>query len=175
VTFKTLAMTVRLSTSLPPRSDVGEADNSIRRIIQEDGDNNDDQVIPRKSAIRRENVNAMELTMGLDAMSADFLDWVLKAKCRDWLKSLSRRDPRACIKTFFDDVALDGADTIEDPDGRGFHPELCEFVCFPLLCDSWLSTSNNHFSSPRFLINSESTAIHVSTLQRIQCMASDIC
>lgn len=73
---------------------------------------------------RRSNIDALNLSMGLTEDSCDFLDWVIKAKCRDWLKSLSRRDPRACIKSFFDDVAKDGADDIEDPNGKGFHPEL---------------------------------------------------
>jgi len=77
----------------------------------------------RKSVNRRSCINAINLQMGLDSESANFLDMVLKAKGRDWLKSLSRRDPRACIKAFFDDIALDGADSIEEP-GKGFHPEL---------------------------------------------------
>jgi hypothetical protein len=78
----------------------------------------------RKSTVRRANVNASELTMGLSDLSADFLDLMLKSKGIDWLKSLSLRDPRFCIKMFFDDVARDGADGIEDPNGKGFHPEL---------------------------------------------------
>lgn len=80
--------------------------------------------VVRKSTVRRQNVNASELTMGLSDLSANFLDLMLKSKGIDWLKSLSLRDPRFCIKMFFDDVAKDGADAIEDPDGRGFHPEL---------------------------------------------------
>lgn len=78
----------------------------------------------RHSTVRRNNVNASELTMGLSDLSADFLDLMLKSKGIDWLKSLSLRDPRFCIKMFFDDVARDGADGIEDPEGKGFHPEL---------------------------------------------------
>ncbi|KAL7534355.1 hypothetical protein ACHAWF_004810, partial [Thalassiosira exigua] len=76
----------------------------------------------RKSVIRRDNVDAKTLTMGLDLESANFLDWMTQAKCQEWLKSLKFRDPRANIKEFFDDVARDGADRIEEPDG--FKPEL---------------------------------------------------
>jgi hypothetical protein len=87
-----------------------------------------EEVVPnstgRRGSARRKNINASELTMGLSDLSADFLDLMLKSKGIDWLKSLSLRDPRFCIKMFFDDVARDGADGIEDPDGKGFHPEL---------------------------------------------------
>lgn len=76
----------------------------------------------RKSVLRRENIDASMMSMGLDEISANFLDFVAEAKCRDWLKSLSRRDPRYCIKAFFDDVAMDGADNIEKE--NGFQPEL---------------------------------------------------
>lgn len=71
---------------------------------------------------RRENLDAKSLTMGLDMESANFLDWMTQAKCQEWLKSLSRRDPRANIKSFFDDLARDGADNIEEE--NGFQPEL---------------------------------------------------
>ena len=76
----------------------------------------------RKSVLRRENIDANAMTMGMDEISANFLDFLSEAKCRDWLKSLSRRDPRYCIKAFFDDVAKDGADNIEKE--HGFQPEL---------------------------------------------------
>ena len=76
----------------------------------------------RKSVVRRENIDASAMSMGLDELSANFLDFVSEAKCRDWLKSLSRRDPRYCIKAFFDDMAMDGADNIEKE--NGFQPEL---------------------------------------------------
>jgi hypothetical protein len=76
----------------------------------------------RKSVIRRENIDANAISMGLDELSANFLDFVAEAKCRDWLRSLSRCDPRYCIKAFFDDVAMDGADNIEKE--NGFQPEL---------------------------------------------------
>jgi len=76
----------------------------------------------RKSVMRRDNLDVKSLTMGLDMESANFLDWMTQAKCQEWLKSLSRRDPRACIRTFFDDVARDGADSIEEE--NGFQPEL---------------------------------------------------
>jgi hypothetical protein len=76
----------------------------------------------RKSVLRRENIDASAMTMGMDELSANFLDFVSEAKCRDWLRSLSRRDPRYCIKAFFDDVATDGADNIEEE--NGFQPEL---------------------------------------------------
>lgn len=74
------------------------------------------------STVRRVNLNATELTMGLNDDSADFLELVHKSRRRDWLKSLSLRDPRFCIKTFFDDIASDGVDSIEDR--KDFHPEL---------------------------------------------------
>lgn len=76
----------------------------------------------RKSVLRRENINASAITMGLDEESANFLDFVSEAKCREWLKSLSRCDPRYNIKAFFDDLAKDGADNIEKE--NGFQPEL---------------------------------------------------
>jgi hypothetical protein len=75
----------------------------------------------RRSSARRTNIDQRELTMGLSDLSADFLDLVLKSKGADWLKSLSLRDPRFCIKMFFDDVAKDGANKIED---GVFAPEL---------------------------------------------------
>lgn len=71
---------------------------------------------------RRVCIDANSLTMGLDDESADFLDFMTQAKCEEWLKSLCRRDPRACIKAFFDDVARDGADNIEEEDC--FRPEM---------------------------------------------------
>ncbi|KAL3821634.1 hypothetical protein ACHAXA_006054 [Cyclostephanos tholiformis] len=71
---------------------------------------------------RRSCIDANSLTMGLDDESASFLDFMTQAKCEEWLRSLCRRDPRACIKTFFDDVARDGADHIEEE--GGFQPEL---------------------------------------------------
>ena len=73
-------------------------------------------------SVRRDNIDHHSLTMGLNEESANFLDFMAVEKCNDWLKSLSRRDPRACIKAFFDDVARDGADNIEDE--NGFQPEL---------------------------------------------------
>ncbi|EJK77506.1 hypothetical protein THAOC_00659 [Thalassiosira oceanica] len=73
-------------------------------------------------SVRRDNIDHHSLTMGLDEESANFLDFMAVEKCNDWLKSLSRRDPRACIKAFFDDVARDGADNIEEE--NGFQPEL---------------------------------------------------
>jgi 3',5'-cyclic-nucleotide phosphodiesterase len=76
----------------------------------------------RSMTSRRSGVDVNTLTMGLDAESANFLDFMTQAKCEDWLRSLSRRDPRACIKMFFDDVARDGADRIEED--NGFQPEL---------------------------------------------------
>ncbi|KAL7539749.1 hypothetical protein ACHAXR_009571 [Thalassiosira sp. AJA248-18] len=80
------------------------------------------EMVSRKSvSVRRDNLDAKSLTMGLDLDSANFLDWMNQAKCQEWLKSLSRRDPRACIKMFFDDVARDGADSIEH---KEFQPEL---------------------------------------------------
>ena len=80
------------------------------------------QAESRKSvSCRRDNIDAKALTMGLDLDSANFLDFMVEAKCQEWLKSLSKRDPRACIKAFFDDVARDGADTIEE---KPFQPEL---------------------------------------------------
>ena len=72
-------------------------------------------------SIRRDNLDQRELLMGLSDLSADFLDLVLKSKGIDWLKSLSLRDPRYNIKVFFDDVAKDGANKIED---GIFQPEL---------------------------------------------------
>lgn len=74
-----------------------------------------------RGSMRRDNVDQRELLMGLSDLSADFLDLVLKSKGCDWLKSLSLRDPRFCIKTFFDDVAKDGANSIEE---GIFQPEL---------------------------------------------------
>jgi 3',5'-cyclic-nucleotide phosphodiesterase len=71
---------------------------------------------------RRVCIDANSLTMGLDDESADFLDFMTQAKCEEWLKSLCRRDPRSCIKTFFDDVARDGVDNIEEE--NGFRPDL---------------------------------------------------
>ena len=76
----------------------------------------------RMSVLRRESLDVKSLTMGLDADSANFLDWQAQAKCQEWLRLFSRRDPRACIKTFFDDVARHGADSIEEE--NGFQPEL---------------------------------------------------
>ena len=77
----------------------------------------------RKSmTTRRECLDAKQLTMGLDLNSANFLDWMTQAKCEEWLKSLRMRDPRFCIKQFFDDVARDGADSIEEE--NSFQPEL---------------------------------------------------
>lgn len=76
----------------------------------------------RKSMIRRENLDASQLTMGLNMESANYLDWMAQEKCQEWLKSLRMRDPRYCIKAFFDDVARDGADSIEED--NGFQPEL---------------------------------------------------
>mmetsp|Transcript_11094 Transcript_11094/g.24444 ORF Transcript_11094/g.24444 Transcript_11094/m.24444 type:complete len:1454 (-) Transcript_11094:1412-5773(-) len=86
-----------------------------------DGDANN--VLRSKSvSARRDNLDVKALTMGLDLESAKFLDWMTQAKCEEWLRSLCRRDPRACIKAFFDDVARDGADSIEQE--NGFQPEL---------------------------------------------------
>jgi hypothetical protein len=59
----------------------------------------------RSSISRRSNVDVRNLTMGLDDESAMFLDWLTAAKGKDWLRSLSRRDPRACIKKYFEDHA----------------------------------------------------------------------
>ena len=73
-------------------------------------------------SVRRDNIDHHSLTMGLDEESANFLDFMAVERCTDWFKSLSRRDPRACIKAFFDDVARDGADNIEEE--NGFQPEL---------------------------------------------------
>ena len=57
----------------------------------------------RKSmTTRRECLDAKQLTMGLDLESANFLDWMTQAKCEEWLKSLRMRDPRFCIKQFFE-------------------------------------------------------------------------
>jgi hypothetical protein len=89
------------------------------------GGANDDIVIgesQRRKSTRRDCVDANTLTMGLDIESANFLDFITQAKCEDWLKSLCGRDPRFCIKAFFDDVARDGADHIEEE--GGFQPEL---------------------------------------------------
>ena len=82
----------------------------------------------RSTRARRSGVDCNTLTMGLDPESASFLDFMTQAKCEDWLKSLGRWDPRACIKTFFDDVARDGADRIEEEDG--FQPELLSPLLF---------------------------------------------
>lgn len=76
----------------------------------------------RRKSTRRDCVDANTLTMGLDIESANFLDFITQAKCEEWLKSLCGRDPRFCIKAFFDDVARDGADHIEEE--GGFQPEL---------------------------------------------------
>ena len=103
----------------------GYSDGIVRRASKASSngpDIFDSMVGTRKSVIRRENIDASAMSMGLDELSANFLDFVSEAKCRDWLKSLSRCDPRHCIKTFFDDVAKDGADTIEKV--NGFQPEL---------------------------------------------------
>ena len=97
-------------------------DHAIHDEFPQDFDH-DANISRRKSTVRRTAVNASDLTMGLSDLSADFLDLMLKSKGIDWLKSLSLRDPRFCIKMFFDDIARDGADGIEDP-GNGFHPEL---------------------------------------------------
>eukprot|EP00956_Cyclotella_meneghiniana_P044640 scaffold327938_cov93-Cyclotella_meneghiniana.AAC.1 len=72
-------------------------------------------------SVRRDNVNQRELLMGLSDLSADFLDLVLRSKGIDWFKSLCLRDPRYNIKLFFDDVAKDGANKIED---GVFQPEM---------------------------------------------------
>lgn len=76
----------------------------------------------RKSISRRDNIDAKSLTMGLDEESANYLDWMTQAKCQEWLKSFRSRDPRHCIKIFFDDISRDGADRIEEK--NGFKPEL---------------------------------------------------
>ena len=106
-------------------NDRGHSDGSIRRFSK-DSSSASEEIAPvvgtRKSMIRRENINASAITMGLDDESANFLDFLSEAKCRDWLKSLSRCDPRYNIKAFFDDLAKDGADNIEKE--NGFQPEL---------------------------------------------------
>jgi len=102
-----------LAKSLPPKS---ERNNATNRRPSQIADT-------RKSmSNRRDNVDAKQLTMGLDIESAAFLDWMTQAKCEEWLKSLKRRDPRYCIKEFFDDIARDGADNIEEV--NAFQPEL---------------------------------------------------
>ena len=109
-------ITLKHSPSLDNSSDM--ADFSLQG-----GD--DDIVIEesqRRKSTRRDCVDANTLTMGLDIESANFLDFITQAKCEDWLKSLCGRDPRFCIKAFFDDVARDGADHIEEE--NGFQPEL---------------------------------------------------
>ena len=95
-------------------------DFTTGRELNEDGGEHEPQK-KRLSTTRRTNVNKTELTMGLSDLSADFLDFALKARGQDWLKSLSLRDPRFCIKAFFDDVAMDGCNKIEE---GTFHPEL---------------------------------------------------
>lgn len=82
----------------------------------------DDLSKNRRKSTRRDCIDANTLTMGLDLESANFLDFVTQAKGEEWLRSLCGRDPRFCIKAFFDDVARDGADHIEQEDG--FQPEL---------------------------------------------------
>jgi len=105
----------------------GYSDGSMRRFSKESSGAASDECAPlvgtsRKSVLRRENIDATAMSMGLDDLSANFLDFISEAKCRDWLKSLSRCDPRHNIKAFFDDVAKDGADNIEKE--NGFQPEL---------------------------------------------------
>mmetsp|Transcript_38573 Transcript_38573/g.81128 ORF Transcript_38573/g.81128 Transcript_38573/m.81128 type:complete len:1434 (-) Transcript_38573:177-4478(-) len=102
-----------------------EWNNNYTKSTSLDNDtyNYEEPIKTRKSVVdRRDNLDVKSLTMGLDLESANFLDWVARAKCQEWLKSLSGRDPRACIKMFFDDVARDGADNIEHE--KGFQPEL---------------------------------------------------
>lgn len=82
----------------------------------------------KSTRARRSGVDCNTLTMGLDPESANFLDFMIQTKCEDWLKSLGRWDPRACIKSFFDDVARDGADRIEEE--GGFQPELLSPLLF---------------------------------------------
>lgn len=100
----------------------GHADSSFRATSGASSSSAGSEPGTRKSVIRRENIDASAMSMGLDELSANFLDFVSEAKCRDWLRSLMSRDPRYNIKAFFDDVARDGADNIEKE--NGFQPEL---------------------------------------------------
>lgn len=70
---------------------------------------------------RRSTLKADSLQLGMDQESADFLDFVLKTRGIDWLRSFRRLDPRFQILKFFNDVAQEGADKIET---SGLRPEL---------------------------------------------------
>lgn len=113
-----------------PSLDNNSADLSLRGTLPDSADfsqlGGDDDIeieeSQRRKSLRRDCVDANTLTMGLDIESANFLDFITQAKCEEWLKSLCGRDPRFCIKAFFDDVARDGADHIEEE--GGFQPEL---------------------------------------------------
>ena len=105
-----------LAKSLPPMSQ--------RNVTAESTNRRPSQIADTRKSMsnRRDNIDVKQLTMGLDIESAAFLDWMTQAKCEEWLKSLKRRDPRYCIKEFFDDIARDGADNIEEV--NAFQPEL---------------------------------------------------
>ena len=89
--------------------------------IQENTNHRTNSAGSQSQSSRRDNVNRRELLMGLSDLSANYLDLVLRSKGIDWIKSLCLRDPRYNIKLFFDDVAKDGANKIED---GVFQPEM---------------------------------------------------